>query len=27
VMDNDVSFDIDTEIDFDLAQFFMERAT
>lgn len=27
VMDNDVSFDIDTDIDFDLAQFFMERAT
>lgn len=26
VMDNDVSFDIDTEIDFDLAQFFMERS-
>ncbi|MEZ8229402.1 acylneuraminate cytidylyltransferase family protein [Vibrio splendidus] len=27
VMDNDVSFDIDTETDFDLAYFFMERAT
>ncbi|WP_114634212.1 cytidylyltransferase domain-containing protein [Vibrio splendidus] len=26
VMDSDVSFDIDTEIDFDLAQFFMERS-
>lgn len=27
VMDNDVSFDIDTETDFDLAYFFMKRAT